>query len=356
MTLQPSPEPESPLEVADDVEEATGAPSPAPPPAPARDLMPKGGAMGGDAAPPLRAKKRKSASPKDLEWVAGYANEIRCVDDGIQRVTTGGLSLPEFALGFGGVPTTPSWNRVADALAQEQAGVATFEGARAIREYARRLRAYTTVVGHALLWAAALRALARSAGRSDTWTSGMDLLARGRRFRHADRLWLTEQLESTELLKMLASTGVELPSVPRPMPREGDWTPILRAVESIEAAVDAAGDVNPPHAAWEDTKRRVYQHLDHLPSAQRTPTESELACLAMHRGPAEHLFLTSLETQNWEEVLTRMEARAPKAGQLVWVQAAALIAVGRPEEVERDLPIDGGDPFALLARSRTKTR
>jgi hypothetical protein len=53
----------------------------------------------------------------------------------------------------------------------------------------------------------------------------------------------------------------------------------------------------------------------------------------MDRGPAPYLFLTRLETQDWEAVLDKV-ASAAKSESRAWVHAAALIALGRPEEVE----------------------
>jgi len=322
---------------------------PEPEPEPRRDLAPAGAAMGG-AAPPTQRAAQMSTPPRSTEWVGRYAEEIRVVDRGVAMVTGGHVGLGQIATDFGGVPTTPSWDRVEAALERERAGELTHEGARAIREYARRLRAHVVVLSHALLWAAAVRAISRTAGRSPRWSDALRTLSRALRFRESDRLWLTEQLEPDQLTQMLAHLGVQIPPLGRVVPRDAaDWAPIKDAAEQIEAAVANAGELKTPAAAWKSARSRVYAFLDKPWTATPHPSLTELACIAGHTGPARYLYLSNLETADWSAVLSRVEAALPDDS-LRWIQAAALIKLGQADEVVERTGLPRDDRFVRLAR------
>ena len=350
------PEPEV-LDTAHRFEASTGAALEAPPPD--EGLMPGGAAMGAPEAEPPAAPapvpaQRKRATVKkeaaNLDWAQRYVAELRDVDAGIRLVTAGSVDLERFALHLGGIPTTPSWERVSSALARAEAGTLTYDGARATREYVRRLRAHIVVLSQALLWGAALRGISLKSGGSGDWNDALDLLARAMTFRQSDRLWLTEHLEPTALQYMLDAVGIEVLSLGRVVPRDSqDWEPVAKAADRIDEAIALVDELKVPTGAWDDTRKRVFELLDTRTST--SPSPAELACLAAGSGPARYLDLGNLEAVDWRAVLTRVESE-PKSEKRAWLHAAALIALDRAGDVRQQTVLPDGDPFARLARAK----
>lgn len=345
-------------------EAATGAAATAPPVA--DEALVPGGAALGDVEPepaPAPSPARRQAAPEakkkkgavSLDWAHRYADEIRDVDAGVRSVTDGRIDLERFALHLGGVPTTPSWEGVSSGLARAETGSLTFEDARAIREYARRLRAHIVVVSQALLWGAAMRGISRKSGGSDDWGDALERLARAMTFRQSDRLWLTEHLEPTALQYMLDAVGIEVLSLGRVVPRDArDWEPVARAAERIDEAIASVGELKVPASAWDDARKRVFELLDKR-VAGSPPSPAELACIASASGPARYLDLGNLEAVDWRAVLARVEGE-PRSEKRAWLHGAALIALDRADEVQSRTLLPDGDPFARLARAAPGNR